>query len=401
MAADYSLTRNYIEWLAVLPWAKSSGSKIDIAKAKEILDEDHYELKKVKDRILDYLSVLELKPDMKGPILCFVGPPGVGKTSLGRSIARALGRKFQRISLGGMHDEAEIRGHRRTYIGALPGQIIQSIRRAETNDPVIMLDEIDKLGRDFRGDPASALLETLDPEQNNTFRDNYLDVPFDLSKVLFICTANMLDTVPPPLLDRMELISLQGYSEEEKVHIAYRYLIPRQIKENGITPEQIEFPEDAVRYIVRHYTREAGVRKLEQVLGTVCRKQARRVVEGHAEKLVVTREVAQGVPGRHSGARGNRSRGAREAARRGRGAGMDAGRRRHPLHRGQQDEGQGRLHHDRADRRGDAGVDAGRADLGSLERRRAWAWPRTLPRRSTCTFTCPQARFPRTALRPA
>jgi ATP-dependent Lon protease len=291
MAADYSLTRNYIEWLAVLPWAKSSGSKIDINKAREILDEDHYELKKVKDRILDYLSVLELKPDMKGPILCFVGPPGVGKTSLGRSIARALGRKFQRVSLGGMHDEAEIRGHRRTYIGALPGQIIQSIRRAETNDPVIMLDEVDKLGRDFRGDPASALLETLDPEQNNTFRDNYLDVPFDLSKVLFICTANMLDTVPPPLIDRMEIIPLQGYSEEEKVHIAARYLVPRQIKGNGITEDQIEFPETAVRHIVRHYTREAGVRKLEQVIGTVCRKEARRVVEGKLEKLVVDKDV--------------------------------------------------------------------------------------------------------------
>ncbi|MGP8226035.1 MAG: endopeptidase La, partial [Terracidiphilus sp.] len=254
---------------------------------------DHYELKKVKDRILDYLSVLELKPDMKGPILCFVGPPGVGKTSLGRSIARALVRKFQRVSLGGMHDEAEIRGHRRTYIGALPGQIIQSIRRAETNDPVLMLDEIDKLGRDFRGDPASALLETLDPEQNYTFRDHYLDVPFDLSKTLFICTANMLDTVPPPLLDRMELIFLQGYSEEEKKHIAFRYLIPRQIRENGITPEQIEFPDDAVRYIIRHYTREAGVRKLEQTLGTVCRKEARRVVEGSTEKLIVTRDVVK------------------------------------------------------------------------------------------------------------
>jgi ATP-dependent Lon protease len=303
MAPDYSLTRNYIDWLAVLPWAKSSGSKVDIGKAKEILDEDHYGLKKVKDRILDYLSVLELKPDMKGPILCFVGPPGVGKTSLGRSIARALGRKFERVSLGGMHDEAEIRGHRRTYIGALPGQIIKSIRRAETNDPVMMLDEVDKLGRDFRGDPASALLETLDPEQNFTFRDNYLDVPFDLSKVLFICTANVLDTVPPPLLDRMELIFLQGYSEEEKLHIASRFLIPRQIKENGITPEQIEFPEEAVRHIVRHYTREAGVRKLEQVLGTICRKRARRVVEAktaedHAaesrpEKLIVTREVVK------------------------------------------------------------------------------------------------------------
>ncbi|HEX7728980.1 MAG TPA: endopeptidase La [Terracidiphilus sp.] len=293
MAADYSLTRNYVEWLAVLPWTKSSGSKVDIGKAREILDEDHYELKKVKERILDYLSVLELKPDMKGPILCFVGPPGVGKTSLGRSIARALGRKFQRISLGGMHDEAEIRGHRRTYIGAMPGQIIQSIRRAETNDPVIMLDEIDKLGRDFRGDPASALLETLDPEQNNTFRDNYLDVPFDLSKVLFICTANMLDSVPPPLLDRMELIPLQGYSEDEKVHIANRYLIPRQIKANGITVEQIDLPEESIRHIVRHYTREAGVRKLEQLIGTACRKLARRVVEGQTEKLTVTREVVK------------------------------------------------------------------------------------------------------------
>ena len=291
MAADYSLTRNYIEWLAVLPWAKSSGEEVDISKAKEILDEDHYDLKKVKERILDYLAVRRLKPDMKGPILCFVGPPGVGKTSLGRSVARALGRKFQRISLGGMHDEAELRGHRRTYIGALPGQIIQNLRRAGTNDPVFMLDEIDKLGRDFRGDPASALLEVLDPEQNNTFRDNYLDQPFDLSKVLFICTANMLDTMPAPLLDRMEIIDLQGYTEEEKRHISFRYLIPRQIKENGIEPESIEFPDESVSYIVRHYTREAGVRRLEQLIGTVCRKQARRIAEGKTEKLVVTKEI--------------------------------------------------------------------------------------------------------------
>jgi ATP-dependent Lon protease len=293
MAADYSLTRNYIEWLAVLPWSKSSGSTVDIAKAREILDEDHYDLKKVKDRILDYLAVRRLKADMKGPILCFVGPPGVGKTSLGRSIARALSREFRRISLGGMHDEAELRGHRRTYIGALPGQIIQNLRRAGANDPVFMLDEVDKLGRDFRGDPASALLEILDPEQNNTFRDNYLDQAFDLSKVLFICTANVLDTVPEPLRDRMEIIELQGYTEEEKMHIAFRYLIPRQIKENGITPENIEFHEDSVGYIVRHYTREAGVRKLEQQIGTICRKQARRIAEGNTEKLVVTKEVIQ------------------------------------------------------------------------------------------------------------
>src|SRR6202161_2329326 len=253
MAADYSLTRNYVEWLAALPWAKTSGGEVDILKAKEILDEDHYDLKKVKDRILDYLSVRRLKPDMKGPILCFVGPPGVGKTSLGKSIARALDRKFSRISLGGVHDEAEIRGHRRTYIGALPGQIIQGIRRAETMDPVLMLDEVDKLGRDFRGDPAAALMEVLDPEQNSTFRDHYLDVPFDLSKVLFITTANMLDPIAEPLRDRMEIIELQGYTEEEKVHIAFQYLIPRQIEENGITKEQIEFPEEGVRYTIRHY----------------------------------------------------------------------------------------------------------------------------------------------------
>jgi len=293
MAADYSVTRNYIEWLAVLPWAKTSGGEVDILKAKEILDADHYDLQKVKDRILDYLSVRRLKPGMKGPILCFVGPPGVGKTSLGKSIARALGRKFVRLSLGGVHDEAEIRGHRRTYIGALPGQIIQGIRRAETKDPVFMLDEIDKVGRDFRGDPASALLEALDPEQNSTFRDNYLDVTFDLSKVLFITTANMLDPIAEPLRDRMEIIELQGYTEEEKVHIAFQYLIPRQIDENGVTKEQIEFPEEGVRHVIRHYTREAGVRNLERNLGTICRKQARRMAEGKTEKLVVTKEIVQ------------------------------------------------------------------------------------------------------------
>jgi ATP-dependent Lon protease len=293
MAADYSVTRNYIEWLAILPWAKTSGGEIEIPKAKEILDADHYDLQKVKDRILDYLSVRRLKPDMKGPILCFVGPPGVGKTSLGKSIARALGRKFTRLSLGGVHDEAEIRGHRRTYIGALPGQIIQGIRRAETKDPVFMLDEIDKVGRDFRGDPASALLEALDPEQNANFRDNYLDVTFDLSKVLFITTANMLDPIAEPLRDRMEIIELQGYTEEEKIHIAFQYLIPRQIEENGITKDQIEFPEESVSYVIRHYTREAGVRNLERTLGTICRKQARRLAEGKTDKLVVTKEVVQ------------------------------------------------------------------------------------------------------------
>src|SRR6184192_1497171 len=293
-SAEYMVSRTYLEWMTSLPWSKSSGtSEIDIARARDILDEDHYDLQKVKERILDFLAVKKLQPGMKGPILCFVGPPGVGKTSLGKSIARSLGRKFGRIALGGMHDEAEIRGHRRTYIGALPGQVIQGLKRAETNDPVMMLDEVDKLGRDFRGDPSSALMEVLDPEQNNSFRDHYLDVPFDLSKVLFIATANWMDPIPEPLRDRMEIIELPGYTGEEKVHIAFRYLIPRQIEENGIKAERIEFPEETVRYIIRHYTREAGVRNLEREIGTLCRKQARRIAEGKTEKLVVNKEVVQ------------------------------------------------------------------------------------------------------------
>jgi len=289
---EYSMTRTYLEWMASLPWSASSGSQVDVKRAAEILNEDHYDLEKVKDRILDYLAVLQLRPVLKGPILCFVGPPGVGKTSLGKSIARAVGRKFARISLGGMHDEAEIRGHRRTYIGALPGQIIHALRRAGSNDPVFMLDEVDKLGRDFRGDPASALLEVLDPEQNSTFRDNYLDVPFDLSKVLFITTANVLDPVPDALRDRMEIIPLEGYTEQEKVIIAFRYLIPRQTRENGLDPEKdLHFSEEAVRFIVRRYTREAGVRNLEREIGTVCRKQARRIAEGTREKTPGATEV--------------------------------------------------------------------------------------------------------------
>ena len=287
-AADYHVTRTYLDWLVALPWNKVSEFKVDLRKAKEILDTDHYNLEKVKERILDYLAVLQLKPQLKGPILCFVGPPGVGKTSLGRSIARALDRKFVRMSLGGIHDEAEIRGHRRTYIGALPGQIIQGIRRAETRDPIFMLDEVDKIGRDFRGDPSSALLEVLDPEQNSHFRDNYLDVQFDLSKVLFICTANMLDTVPPPLLDRMEVLELQGYTEEEKIEIAFRHLIPKQTDEHGVkSPDQIEFTRDSLRDLIRHYTREAGVRNVEREVATVCRKQARKIAEGSTEKLTV------------------------------------------------------------------------------------------------------------------
>jgi ATP-dependent Lon protease len=291
---EYGVTRTYLEWMGNLPWNVSSASQVDVRRAGEILNEDHYDLEKVKDRILDYLAVLQLKPVVKGPILCFVGPPGVGKTSLGRSIARALGRKFARISMGGMHDEAEIRGHRRTYIGALPGQIIQSLRRTGTNDPVFMLDEVDKLGRDFRGDPASALLEVLDPEQNSTFRDNYLDVPFDLSKVLFITTANVLDPVPDALRDRMEIIPLEGYTEQEKVIIAFRYLVPRQTTGNGLAEESdIHFTEDAMRFLVRRYTREAGVRNLEREIGTICRKQARRIALGTREKVEVTPELVE------------------------------------------------------------------------------------------------------------
>jgi ATP-dependent Lon protease len=298
-SAEYMVSRTYLEWMTSLPWTKTSGAEdIDITKAQGILDEDHYDLKKVKERILDYLAVKKLQPGMKGPILCFLGPPGVGKTSLGKSIARALGRKFVRISLGGMHDEAEIRGHRRTYIGALPGQIIQGIRRAETLDPVFMLDEVDKLGRDFRGDPSAALMEVLDPEQNATFRDHYLDVPFDLSKVLWVATANWMDPIPEPLRDRMEIIELPGYTEEEKIHIANRFLIPRQCSENGLKHgEQIEFTDAALREIIHSYTREAGVRNLEREIATLIRKQARRLAAGQTEKLAVTPEVVRDVLG--------------------------------------------------------------------------------------------------------
>jgi len=300
-SAEYMVSRTYLEWMTSLPWSKSSGNQeIDIAKGREILDEDHYDLEKVKERILDYLAVKKLQPGMKGPILCFVGPPGVGKTSLGKSIARALGRKFVRLALGGMHDEAEIRGHRRTYIGALPGQIIQGLKRAESNDPVCMLDEVDKLGRDFRGDPSSALMEVLDPEQNYAFRDHYLDVPFDLSKVLFIATANWMDPIPEPLRDRMEIIELPGYTGEEKLHIAHKYLIPKQATEHGLkVGEQLEFSDDAIREIIHSFTREAGVRNLEREIATVTRKQARRIAEGKLDKMTVTPEIVReylGVP---------------------------------------------------------------------------------------------------------
>ena len=284
-AAEYGVIRTYVEWILSLPWDKTTEDNLDLEQARKVLDEDHFDLDKVKERIIEYLAVSKLKNDLSGPILCFVGPPGVGKTSLGQSIARTLGRKFIRISVGGVRDEAEIRGHRRTYIGAMPGTIIRALRDAEAKNPVFLIDEIDKMGADFRGDPASAMLEVLDPEQHSNFRDHYLDLPFDLSKVLFICTANQLDTIPPPLLDRMDVIQLSGYTEDEKLGIARKYLVQKQLKAHGLKRSQLTFTEKGLRVIIREYTREAGVRQLERQIAAVCRKAARRIAEGKTDKM--------------------------------------------------------------------------------------------------------------------
>ena len=298
-AAEYTVSRTYIDWLISLPWAVATQDNLNIQRAQKILDEDHYDLQKVKTRILEYLAVRKLKPDSKGTILCFIGPPGVGKTSLGKSIARALGRKFTRISLGGIRDEAEIRGHRRTYVGALPGRIIQSIKNCGTNNPVFMLDEIDKVGADFRGDPSSALLEVLDPEQNNAFSDHYLEVPFDLSQVMFIATGNVVDPIIPALKDRMEIIELPGYILEEKVEIAKKFLIPRQIRETGLASSNISFNDNAIRSIVSNYTKESGVRNLERLIGSICRKAAKRIAEGSRGKIEISAKRLPRLIGPH------------------------------------------------------------------------------------------------------
>jgi ATP-dependent Lon protease len=297
-AAEYGVIRTYLEWILSLPWDKESEDNLDLEQARKVLDDDHYDLEKVKERILEYLAVSKLKEgDLSGPILCFVGPPGVGKTSLGQSIARTLGRKFVRISVGGVRDEAEIRGHRRTYIGAMPGTIMRALRDAETKNPVFLIDEIDKMGADWRGDPASAMLEVLDPEQHSTFRDHYLDLPFDLSKVLFICTANQIETIPPPLLDRMDVINLSGYTEEEKLGIGKKYLVPKQLKAHGLTRSQLSFTDKGLRTIIREYTREAGVRQLERQIAAVCRKAARRIAEGEKEKVSADEKLVRELLG--------------------------------------------------------------------------------------------------------
>jgi ATP-dependent Lon protease len=296
-ASEATMVRTYLDWLIDLPWSKSTEDSFDLIRAKEILDEDHFDLKRIKDRILEFMAVRKLKSKIKGPILCFVGPPGVGKTSLGKSIARSMGRQFVRISLGGVKDEAEIRGHRRTYVGAMPGRIVQGLKQAGTNNPVFILDEIDKLGSDFRGDPSSAMLEVLDPEQNNTFRDHYINLDFDLSNVMFLATANVLETIPQALRDRMEVIQLSGYSEEEKLVIAKKYLIRKQIEENGITDKAIEFKEDGLKKVIASYTREAGLRNLEREIGSVCRKVAREIAQGNHEKWTITAKIVEKLLG--------------------------------------------------------------------------------------------------------
>ncbi len=370
-SAEHGVIRNYLEWIVDLPWSRSTEDDLDLKKARRVLDRDHYDIDKVKERILEFLAVQKLNPDAGSSILCFVGPPGVGKTSLGKSIAAATGRKFERMSVGGVRDESEIRGHRRTYIGAMPGTIVRALRDAESNNPVLMIDEIDKMGADFRGDPSSAMLEVLDPEQNSSFRDHYLDLPFDLSRVMFITTANQLEAIPPPLRDRMETIQLAGYTEEEKLEIAKRYLVKRQIERNGLDPSKIEFTDEALREIAEGYTREAGVRNLEREIGAVCRKIALRQAEGGGARRRVIRPQA-GARDARPAALPCRGRGPapHERAGRGGGARLDADRRRDPVRRGHRLPRKGRAQdHGPAGRR-DAGVGRGGALVRKGERAR-------------------------------
>ena len=395
---ERSVARTYVEWLLDLPWKTQTDDNLDLAHARRILDEDHFDLEKVKERILEYLAVRKLVTDPKGPILCFLGPPGVGKTSLGKSIARAMGRKFVRASLGGVRDEAEIRGHRRTYVGALPGRVVQNLKTAGTRNPVFILDEIDKVGMDYRGDPSSALLEVLDPEQNSTFSDHYIEVPFDLSKVLFIATANRADTIPPPLLDRMEIIELPGYTASEKVRIGREFLLPRQLAEHGIPGNAVTLSDEVLLRIVEGYTREAGVRSLERNIASLVRKSALRIAEGQTRRRDRPRRAAQAA--RPGALRARRGR-APPAPGRGDRHGLDPRRRRPRVRRGRAHGGQARAPPDRHDGRRDARVRRGRALLRAHQRRVARTSPPTRSRRAASTCTCPPAASPRTARRPA
>ena len=398
-APDYQITRSYLDLILELPWNKQTQDNLDLARARTVLDEDHYDLKEVKERIVEQLAVLKLNPGAKAPILCFVGPPGVGKTSLGQSIARALERKFERMSLGGLHDESELRGHRRTYIGAMPGRILQAVRRAGVRNPVLMLDEVDKIGHDYRGDPAAALLEILDPAQNFEFRDNYLNLPFDLSKTFFIATANTLDTIPRPLLDRMEILRLAGYSEEEKIQIARRYLIPRQLKEAGLAEQQVTIPDETLRVVINRYTREAGVRQLERSIGQLARKVAVRHAENRAEPIDHSRRRSRRDAGPRAILDGGGAQGS--APRRGHRPGLDRSRRRSAVCRGGGLARRTRSDAHRSVGRGDARECPRGAELYLVARRQPGhhARDRCAPAASTCT--CRPARFPRTARRPA
>ena len=399
-SSEATIIRTYIDWILDVPWKKGTVDRLDLKEARQVLDDDHYGLEKVKERILEYLAVRKLNPSTKGPILCFVGPPGVGKTSLGQSIARAMGRKFHRISLGGMRDEAEIRGHRRTYIGAMPGRIVQGLKTVDSNNPIFMMDEIDKIGSDYRGDPSSALLEVLDPEQNFEFSDHYLNLPFDLSKVMFITTANMTDTIPGPLMDRMEVIRLSGYTLEEKIVIARKYLLPRQIKENGMKPSHIRLTDETLEYIVSHYTYEAGLRNLEREIGKVCRKIARKIAEGGKGPYTINSTTHRPLS-RAAEEHPRVGTGKTGAAGSGHRSGLDRDRRRDPADRGQPHAGQGQADPDRPARRCHEGIGAGRADLLPQPFRGAGRRRRTISKRSISTSMSRPGPSPRTDLPPA